>query len=495
MNPRTRTLLATTAGLGLAVYCANDLAQGHYLLAGMLSLGTLWILAEWLEGPLPEAWVLSATLFGYIVGNRGFAQFLIVPSLPIPPAEGALALAGLGLLVRSLVARRGPVRLDALNIAVLLWMAYGTGRLPLDIRNYKLMALRDFALIYYAAFFFIAQRLASFEPSYRLLRRGIDLAFLVLPFAVIANRLAPGFFLTTLTFNGSPLLFHKSDLISMYLVAATLWFWARRERGGSRLWLVAAALSLLLGATTESPRAALVAGAVMTLAWLLARRFALLGFLATTTAIALSLALPIELMRGTALDQTHVYELYERTVSLVDWGGHHTYRNADSATVTDNNQFRIVWWKSVIAETLEANPVFGLGFGYDLAARFLVNYDWIEIEDFSTRSPHSVLVTTFGRLGAVGLSLFLIAGLAIVASARGSFARLDYETMAWWTVAGTVGVSAAFGVVLEGPMGAVLFWTALGIGHQRRVLAAEESDESDADALPAAAEVISSGKQ
>ena len=495
MNPRIRTLIAAAAGLGLAVYGANDLAQGHYLVAAALTVVIFWVLAEWSNAALPEAWVIAVTVVGYVVGNRGFAQILVVPSLPIPPAEGALALAGCGLAMRSALGRKLPFRIDALNLAVLLWMAYGTARLPLDVKVYKVIALRDFALIYYASFFFIAQWLTSLDASYSLLRRAMDVAFVLLPLVVVANRLAPQFFLSTLTLNGNPVIFHKSDLISAYLVAGTLWFWARRELGGSRAWLLVAALSLLLGASTESPRAALVAGAATTTAWLLARRFGLFGFLSATVVVALAAALPIELMRGTALDQTHVYELYERTVSLVDWGGHHTYRNAESATVTDNNQFRLVWWKSVIGETLESDPVFGMGFGYDLAARFLVDYDWIEIEDFSTRSPHSVLVTNFGRLGAIGLALFLVVGGLLVASARRSFKVHDFETMAWWSVAATIGGSAAFGVVLEGPMGAVLFWTAAGIAHERSTRLEAQSSESSADALPEAVEMVSSGKQ
>ena len=254
MNPRIRTLIAAAAGLGLAVYGANDLAQGHYLVAATLTVVIFWVLAEWSNAALPEAWVIAVTVVGYVVGNRGFAQILVVPSLPIPPAEGALALAGCGLAMRSALGRKLPFRIDALNLAVLLWMAYGTARLPLDVKVYKVIALRDFALIYYASFFFIAQWLTSLDASYSLLRRAMDVAFVLLPLVVVANRLAPQFFLSTLTLNGNPVIFHKSDLISAYLVAGTLWFWARRELGGSRAWLLVAALSLLLGASTESPR-------------------------------------------------------------------------------------------------------------------------------------------------------------------------------------------------------------------------------------------------
>ena len=46
--------------------------------------------AEWVQGPLPEAWLLAWAIVGYILGNRGFAQISLSRYLPLLPAETVL---------------------------------------------------------------------------------------------------------------------------------------------------------------------------------------------------------------------------------------------------------------------------------------------------------------------------------------------------------------------------------------------------------------------
>ena len=51
----------------------------------------------------------------------------------------------------------------------------------------------------------------------------------------------------------------------------------------------------------------------------------------------------------------------------------------------DNNRFRSVWWRTVVAETLAENPAFGLGFGHDLARNFLREFNPEMADDFTAR--------------------------------------------------------------------------------------------------------------
>ncbi len=52
--------------------------------------------------------------------------------------------------------------------------------------------------------------------------------------------------------------------------------------------------------------------------------------------------------------------------------------------------------------------------------------------------------------------------------------------LGWWSVSWVILTSACFGVVLEGPMGAVVFWTALGL--------ANSSDKETSEAAASLAE-------
>ena len=492
MTLKTRLIIAASICLLIGILGAYELTQGIYLIPGIVAAVFVWILIEWRNRALPEAWCMAAALFGYIVGNRGFAQLVLIPGFPLLPAEGALGVAGVGLLVRGLIHKQSLLQKDPLNLTLVLWMGYATARLPFDVRAFGVYALRDYAMAYYAGFFFLGQVLSRHPASRRLIKHAITLAFAILPPTVAANKLFPGFFLTTFTWNGIPLIFEKDDLIAGSLVCGALWFWTLYELDGRKLWLVPSELCFLLVAATASPRAAIVGGAIVTSAWLLARRNRIIGFLLGSAAVAVAISIPLEIALDTPLEQTKAYGMYERTRSIVDWTGNHTYESADAASTGDNNQFRLVWWNAVYQETMEKSPVFGLGFGYDLSTRFLADYNWLESEaDFTTRSPHSFILTNFGRLGAIGLTLLLAVAAAAVTSAKRSFQQKDLEAMGWWSVAGVLGVSACFGVVLESPMGAVIFWICLGIAHATAEERAKKPTEETDPALPKAEETVS----
>jgi hypothetical protein len=489
MNPRLRLWLIGALGAALGLIIAFDLANQHYFTASLVAVGILWLVCEWAGGPLPDAWIMTALLVGYLVGSRGFAQFFLLPNFPLLPAETGLLICVPVLVLRMAFKQTTALVRDGLNFAILAWILMGAARLPLDLRRYGLVALRDFAMVYYASFFFIAQALCRHEASRRLLQRTLMLAFVLLPVVNILFSLAPQFFLTMLTWRGVPLVFQKDDLAAAFLASGVFYFWAWREAGGHQLWLIPAAASLLLSATVSSPRAAMVGTTMVTVMWLLARRVKLLAFQVGVVAAVLLLMLPVLSFFNRDLKQTPVYSAYEHAISIFDYSGTGSYLHTESGDPSDNNRFRLVWWRSVADETLERSPFFGLGFGTDLAARFLTNYDLVGAEDFTARSPHSVIMTVFGRMGTLGLLLFLSIAAMMARSTILVFCRRDYRTMGLWSVIWVLWFSACFGVVLEGPMGAVVFWTILGMASAATVATQDQpATEGTASRAPTAAD-------
>jgi O-antigen ligase len=158
----------------------------------------------------------------------------------------------------------------------------------------------------------------------------------------------------------------------------------------------------------------------------------------------------------------------DRIESITDVSHSHSYRGDSGESSAQNNQFRLVWWESVISETMDKGPVFGLGFGYDLAKRFLISYEApLNAFEFDTRSPHSIWITVLGRMGLLGLICFVVIAFLILREAvriARSVARGQAQpaTLVHWCAALILLGSATFGVVLEGPMGAIPFWTLLG---------------------------------
>ena len=318
----------------------------------------------------------------------------------------------------------------------------------------------------------MAQALARHEPSRRLLHGALLCTFAVLPFPAILSSFFTEFFLDNLLVSGVPLIFYKGDLLATFLFAGFIvllptgrfvWFGVTPWR-----WLIALT-SLVFGLTLLS-RASMV-GLLVATGWLawggrwrpfqVLTGVCLAGLLAVTT---------VSLLQKKDFTQTKAYAIYEAAASIVDFSGTRNYRSGFTDDKADNNRFRLVWWRNVIVETATTAPVFGLGFGADLARGFVQEYYPDSGDDFSARSPHNIFLTVFGRMGFVGaLALALIylalfrTTLRTVRATRADPSRervLALQAACWIVL-----VSSCFGVVLEGPMGAIPFWIMLGLAH------------------------------
>ncbi|HVS51835.1 MAG TPA: O-antigen ligase family protein [Opitutaceae bacterium] len=484
MHPPLRNRLLAAAGTVVAVIAGWQIANGDYGLASLLGGGILFWLAMRLTGVRGDALLAGLLLAGYIVGNRGFAQ-LSVPRLPLLVGELTLGI-GLGIAIwHAVVAKTLPVRRDALNLVLLTWLAFGFARLPFDMRAYGAMALRDFALLYYALFFFLAQAWATGPAERRWLERCLTLAFAAAPPVFLAFARWPDFFTSNITLGGVPLVFIKSDVEGGLMVAGMYWFLQRYVTRGQRRWLVPAAASFGAVAVSNS-RAALVALGVSLLWPLVTRDFRRLRPLAAMAALGL-LGLSIQTaVTKSPFASTPLYRLYESTASIVDTRGERVYLANDLDDKPDNNQFRLVWWRAVADEVWADDRWLGLGFGHDLAENFLRVYYGTANDDFSARSPHNFALTVFGRMGLAGAALFaalLVALCALLWRAGRRTARGESDGARFTLALGAFAilVSACFGVVLEGPMGATVFWILLGLANATPLAATSASAPAEAD--------------
>jgi len=463
MSLLLRSRLIAIGAVAVAVWLAWELAAGYYLWPALASVfiacGTLVILL----GVSLEGLVLGLLLFGYLVGNRGFAQLMVSPHLPLLPAEAGLLLAGPWLLVRSALGRTLPLRRDLLNAGVACWIIIGTARVCFDVRPYGFIALRDYAMCYYAAFFFLAQAAAD-GGAWPFLRRILLAACLVQPVASVLVEAQPDFFFSTLAVRGVPLIYFKGDLaLTFTAVSAFVLYFL--SRGRHRLWAWPLATIDLLYVIGGDNRASML-GVIAGLGWLAfsrARRFVWVQ--AGVIALAVLALSSLAMLTESRWAKGKFDAALERVASITDLAGQGTYSTAESGMKGDNNRFRAVWWRTVIADTVEQNPAFGLGFGHDLAASFLREYNPDMAEDFTARSPHSIVISAFGRMGAVGvaslLALVLVIGVRTWRVIRDP--GVDATPLGLWAAIWVILVSACFGVVLEGPMGAVVFWSLLGI--------------------------------
>lgn len=475
MDPRLKNLLIMAGAIALAPAFGWQIATGEYfwpLLA--LLLGGIAITNR-LTGTSADVVFLGLVVVGYLVGNRGFAQLRVLGNFPLFPAEVALAVAGAWRVAVCALERRLPVHRDWLNVAIGAWLVLGTARVAFDLPVHGFLALRDYAMVYYAAFFFLAQHMAREPRARTFLFRSLIVGLAVLTVVGPLYEAFPQFFWTQLTVGGSPVIFFKGDLLNTFLgCAAVLIFAATPERAKKYVLplTVAVFVYVLFGNNRASSLALLVAASLYAVAG--RGRFPKWHFGAATCVAVIAV--------GTALftdndwAQRKITGVVDRVASVVDPTGVRSYRSEESGNKGDNNRFRWTWWKTVVRQTVSGNPVFGIGFGEDLASAFVREYSPELADEFTTRSPHNMFVTTFGRMGAVGVLVWTaVFGLTLVRAWQ-ALRRDDERSSALWLCATMMLVSAIFGVVLEGPMGALPFWTLLGLANAREEILRATAD-------------------
>lgn len=464
--------MAGFAACTLAVWVGFTIAEERLFIATLTAGISLWAILAWTTTPRAEAWLLGFLFVGYVLGNRGFAQIMPFSGLPLLLSElglvGAVALVAL----RGALRREVPVKLDWLNGLLLLWLGLAAGRMAWDIRIHKLTAVRDFATVYYVFYFFAAQAIATHAPSRKILHGSLTTAFAILPFTAALAQAFPTFFFSNLTVNGTPLIFYKDDLLATFLFAGFIYFVPKRRPAASadwRAWLLA--LAALLMGLAQLSRAAMVGLAVALGGLALARIWHPLRTVLAVCAVAMVATALYSVLERKDFEQTKIYGVYEHLAAITDFSGTRQYANAASMDSGDNNRFRLVWWNAVTRETLTEAPVFGLGFGHDLARNFVQEYYPDATDDFTARSPHSIIFTMLGRMGLLGLAVFLaicgtLVGLAWRTARHTAQGLADDEAITLYSVCAVILISACFGVVLEGPMGAIPFWIMLGLAHQ-----------------------------
>ena len=485
MHQRLRFWLIAVLGVALGVTVVLGIAQERYFVTRVLALAIFWVLAGWINGARPEAWLLAGTLLGYLVSNGGFAQLHLSADLPLLPAEAVL-LVTLPALGARLALRRHLFRWDGLNYVLVAWVALGAARLPVDITRHGFFAVRDFAMVYYAAFFFLGQACAGHAPSVRLLQRTLSVAFVALPVVAAIELLAPGFFRSHFTYRGGPVIFHQGELLAAYLAAGFFWSWTRWEKNRHWAWLVPATASLLLLGAMASARAALAALVLVTVMWLSARRWRIAVAQLVIVGAAVSVMLGVTALRNQNLRQTPVDSTYEPAGSIFSFAGTGTLAKHEGGDPGENSHFRLAWWRAVVTETAAQSPLFGLGFGYELAAGFLAEHEQFLPRGLAPRSPPSMLVAVLGRMGAVGLALWLAVAAGMAYLTARCFHQVNFDALGLVSIAWVLWISAGFGNVLDGPMGAVVFWTVLGLASRALGEMKVEDPVPVADLHPAA---------
>lgn len=466
LDNRIRSAVVLLPILGLTVWVASELASDEFVAPAIILtlFGVLVFFTVFMKTIRFESAILNFLLVGYLVGNRGFAEITV--ARPFFPGEVCLALIFLCMLVRFALTRELPLLSDPLGRFILIYCGLGLLRLSLDYRTYGMDAIRDSAMVYYSLYFFFGRQMITRPEAREVLEKCLKFSFLALVPITLVQRFAPDLFFTSA--GAMNFFFQKDDLVTTFAAAAVFvlytrphifrWTWLR-------IGLILYYIAYIVIGITRASLAGLVAGSVLLL---------IAGHKQILLYLVIALALGLTVLTGMAstfggsqtADPT---VLLEKISSMVEFSGYQAsgYESDFAELKANNNEFRRTLWQSFFDETNAASPVFGRGFGYDFLARYEDVYrkgEWLGL-----RSAHNFYVTLYGRMGIVGSLIFLCITWQILAggvrAARAvRHGWLPLPALSFWSGAWAILVAAAVGVVLEGPIGAIVFWTFLGIG-------------------------------
>ncbi len=474
MSASVKSVIIAALGLLVALILGAELGQSSRMLPLVVAAGCIgiFIYVALFRTVRFEALILGFLLFGYVVGNRGFAQLTFRQDSPLYFGEvGMLICLGLvtarRALTRELVMPKAP-----LAYAIVAFLLIGAVRLYLDAvllntGSVVTTAIRDSAAVYYALFFFIAYQIGKSVSAGKFVERAL-LAGFVLLIPVAALEIWSSELLSRLTFHGYPIIQYKGDLLATFLGIGAFYFFLTPTKGMTRVFFrICSLLSLSLMLFPMS-RAALSGFVCAALLLIMARRP---QFLMYQIGIAITALFAIAFLQLSNIhfESDFFRNLSDRASSIIDFSGTGHYHGTIGDTSVANNEFRTIWWKTVFDETMQKGPLFGLGFGYDLTSSFMRAYFLTGGEDTATtRSPHSILFTVLGRMGLIGLLsfliiLFLIGRMALSAARAVARREQPEQNLIPWCASIALLVAAMFGVVLEGPMGGILFWSLLGL--------------------------------
>jgi hypothetical protein len=146
-----------------------------------------------------------------------------------------------------------------------------------------------------------------------------------------------------------------------------------------------------------------------------------------------------------------------------------TFGKDTASSLDSTREFRLNWWTDIVGYTFNGEHFWaGKGYGINLA-----NDDGYQVHEDTEdlRNPHNIFMTILARSGVPGLILWLLF-LASFGTTLLTRAVSTEDTNPWgaryalWLLAYWLAFlfNASFDVFLEGPMGAIWFWSLIGIG-------------------------------
>lgn len=408
MNNSFQLVVAFVVFLAVSLAVAVSLGTGDYglpIVIGMLALGVILIATVGRHLPL-DITIICLGVGAFYIAGKGFAYLNVGGLLFV--GEALLALGMLGYLWRVSKGKITLVPRTPMAIALLVLGLYALIRLPIDFDRYGIMALRDACLIYYTIFFFIAYQ-AGQDPKVQRLAPtiliamaipGIALDFLGLisPDAVRA--------IASFTVRGNPLILNHYDSIHPAAFGLILYLATKGgARGGFNIFYFVLMFAISAYILAIGRGANYLAFAALGLFLLLARQFKLLVSMAGGVVLMLC-AILVLIEVNPSVGRDRLRKIEDQIEVIVDPTKIAGGKTGDA----DTADWRVKWWQKIARDVTTHSPLFGFGFGFDIASDFHREFFRVAVVNpdiARTRGAHNAFFTVIARMGWLGGLLFI----------------------------------------------------------------------------------------
>ena len=489
--------IAMGIGLLIAIWTGIAVGNGEYAKAAFVAGGTAFAVLMAVIGKRYrfEGWFIAIIVACYFLGGKGFSYTRLVSIVFV--GEATLALLVGFHLVRVVTGSASLLPKHRLTIPILIFLVYGFVHLIIDRNSFPMiLVLKDSATVYYALFFFIVYGPMQHKPTR-------DYILKLLPLIATAALGLFSFYMflpgtqqaisSATMLRGSPVILPTIDSMIPVCIgfSAFAYFKSLQVSGIFR------AIYLLSSILCTAPLFAF-AKAVFYIAffsylcalvcaghWKIIVTIIPIGVISVLMLVGLNAAGILKDRNG-KLDR---FLAEFSSFNLVGVGGSKASQQHAQKTV----DWRLTWWTMITEDVMKESPLYGFGFGSDISSKFHATFNntsYVNLQKNYARYPHNILFTILGRMGIIGLLLFIPIIILIMRELwigfmvlRRKRERCDPKyAFAWAFVLGGFS-NAFFQSTFEAPYTAIMFWTLLA------VLAVMNND------ILKEAEVVASGRE
>ena len=484
-----RFIIAMIVGLIIALWTGLAIGNGEYGKAGFVGGGTILAVLMAIIGQRYrfEGWLIAIIVACYFIGGKGFAYQRLVSVVFVGEATLAMLVFFHFFRVFSGSARLVPPH--RLTWPLLAFLVYGFIHLLVDMREFPLiMVLRDTAMVYYALFFFLVYGSMQHKPTrdYILKLLPVIAAVSLLLYTVTVFGKLGVTLGNASMIRGAPLILQTVDAMIPVCIGFSAFAYIKSLRSSGILKGIYLISSIACTAPLFYHGKAVfyvaffayIGALVIVGHWKI-----LFTMIPMGVGAVLFLMLMIESGMVKDNDQKFTRFLEEFSSFNVLGVGGSGQKHAQRTV-----EWRLTWWTMVTQDVMEKRPLFGLGMGSDISSEFHAKFNnssFINTAQKRARYPHNIVFTVLGRMGVIGLVIFIPIAILImkelwigVEIMRRQGNQCDPRYAFTWAFVLAGFVNAFFQSTFEAPYTAVMFWTLLAVLAVMNKNSQENSNEA-----------------